>query len=233
LSWPDCLNTRDLGGLPRPGGFTRMGVLVRSDSIAHLTAGGRDAMTAYGVTTIIDLRSDSEVTTSPNPYANGSGSQVAYLHLPLIDDPMMVKLGDAIDMYGRYLMMLERRQEAFCDIFNAVAAADGAVVFHCFAGKDRTGLVAAILLSLAGVAPHSIAADFAETDTRLAKKYQEWLAAAAPERRKEMREDLRCPPERILGVLDHLNKKWGGVGAYLEASGLEPTTIDRLSSKLA
>ena len=233
LDWPDCQNTRDLGGLPRPGGLTRMGVLVRSDSMAHLTATGREAMSTYGVTTIIDLRSASEVLTSPNPFANGSGGEVAYVHLPLIDDSMMVKLGDAIDMYGRYLMMLERRQEAFCDILNAVAAADGAVVFHCFAGKDRTGLVAAILLSLAGVAPETIAADFAETDTQLAKKYQEWLEAAAPERRKEMREDLQCPPERMLGVLDHLNEKWGGVAPYLAASGLDPGTIDRLSSKLS
>jgi protein-tyrosine phosphatase len=135
-------------------------------------------------------------------------------------------------MYGRYVMMLENRQEAFCDIFKAVAEADGAVVFHCFAGKDRTGLVAALLLSLAGVAPETIAADFAETDARLAKKYEEWLAAAEPERRKEMRADLRCPPERMLGVLDHLSEKWGGVGPYMEASGLEQATIDRLSSML-
>jgi protein-tyrosine phosphatase len=190
-------------------------------------------MTAYGVTTIVDLRSASEVMTSPSPFANGSQSAITYLHLPLIDDSMMVKLGEAIDMYERYLMMLDRRQEAFGDILNAIAAADGAVVFHCFAGKDRTGLIAAILLSLAGVAPEAIAADFAETDDQLAKKYEEWLAAAAPERRKEMREDLQCPPERMLGVLRHLDQRWGGVHGYLEAAGLEPAAIARLSSKLA
>jgi protein-tyrosine phosphatase len=210
-----------------------MGVLVRSDSVVHLTPAGRDAMTAYGVTTVIDLRSDSEVLASPNPFANGSGYATTYLHLPLIDDPMMVKLGDAIDMYGRYLMMLDRRQEAFRDIFSAIAGADGAVVFHCFAGKDRTGMVAAMLLSLAGVAPEAIAADFAETDAQLAKKYQEWLDAAEPERRKQMREDLHCPPERMLGVLDHVNETWGGVEAYLEAAGVEPADIDRVGSRLS
>ncbi len=210
-----------------------MGVLVRSDTVVHLTSAGREAMAAYGVTTIIDLRSDSEVLAAPNPFANGSGNGTTYLHLPLIDDPMMVKLGDAIDMYGRYLMMLDRRQEAFRDIFNAIAGADGTAVFHCFAGKDRTGMVAAMLLSLAGVAPDAIGADFAETDTQLAKKYQEWLDSAAPERRKEMREDLQCPPGRILGVLDHIDTRWGGVGAYLEAVGVEPVAIDRLSSRLS
>jgi protein-tyrosine phosphatase len=230
LAWPDCNNTRDLGGLPRAGGLTRTGVLVRSDSVSHLTPAGREAMTAYGVTTVIDLRTGSELLTSPNPFADGAGP--AYVSRPLIDDSMMVKLGDAIDMYGRYLMMLDHRQEAFCDIFTSVAEADGAILFHCFAGKDRTGLVAALLLSLAGVEPDAIAADFAETDAQLAAKYQEWLAAAEPDRRKAMREDLQCPPERMLAVLDHIETRWGGVAAYLEASGVSLSNIDRVASRL-
>ena len=231
LDWPDCQNTRDLGGLPRTGGFTRSGVIVRSDSVAHLTAEGRAAMTAYGVTTVIDLRSPSELLTSPNPFADGAGP--AYVNRPLVDDRMMLKLGEASDMYGRYLMMLEHRQEAFCDILNSVAEAEGGVVFHCFAGKDRTGLVAALMLAVAGVTDEAIAADFAETDAQLAARYQEWLAAAAPQRRQEMLEELQCPPERILGVLDHLDQRWGGAEAYLEAAGMSPANIDRLASKLA
>lgn len=230
LDWPDCQNTRDLGGLPTPGGLTRSGVLVRSDHVGHLTATGREALVAYGVTTIIDLRSASELLTSPSPFADGAGP--AYVNLPLVDDSTMLRLGEASDMYGRYLMMLEHRQEAFRDILNAVVEADGGVVFHCFAGKDRTGLVAALMLAVAGVTDDAIAADFAETDAQLATRYQEWLAAAAPERRKEMREELQCPPERILGVLDHLGQRWGGVEAYLEAAGMTPDHITRLGVKL-
>ena len=222
LDWPDCQNTRDLGGLPRPGGVTRSGVLVRSDHVGHLTTTGREALVAYGVTTIIDLRSGSEVLSSPSPFATGPGP--AYVNIPLVDDSTMVKLGEASDMYGRYLMMLEQRQQAFCGILNAVAEADGGVVFHCFAGKDRTGLVAALMLAVAGVTDDAIAADFAQTDAQLAARYKEWLAAAAPERRQEMQEELQCPPERILGVLDHLNQRWGGVEAYLEAAGMSPAT---------
>jgi protein-tyrosine phosphatase len=107
------------------------------------------------------------------------------------------------------------------------------VVFHCFAGKDRTGLVAAMVLSLAGVPNDAIADDFAETDAQLARRYEEWLAAAAPERRSEMREELSCPPDRILGVLDHLRQRWGGIHGYMEAAGMSATTIDELSAKLA
>ncbi len=163
----------------------------------------------------------------------GDGKQPRYRHLPLIDDSMMVELGSTSGMFERYLMMLDGRPEAFRAIFDALAESDGGIVFHCYAGKDRTGLVAAMLLSIAGVRDEAIATDFAETDAQLAARYLEWIQAAAPERRSEMREEFRCPPERILGVLEHLNSKWGGVAAYLEASGMKPVSIDRLGSKLA
>jgi protein-tyrosine phosphatase len=205
--------------------------LVRSDHIGHLTLAGREALIAYGVTTVIDLRSPKELIKSPNPFADGSGP--AYVSAPLIDDANMRELGEAADMYERYLMILETRQGAFSAVFNAVAEAQGPLVFHCFAGKDRTGLVAAMLLEAAGVTKEAIAADFAETDAQLAKRYEQWLAEAAPERRKSMRDELRCPPEWILGVLDRLDQRWGGVQGYLEASGVSPANIDRVSSKLA
>src|ERR1700730_17518843 len=170
LNWPDCRNTRDLGGLPRPGGVTRTRVLVRSDSVAHLTPAGREAMTAYGVTTVIDLRTDSEGHRAPNPCADNP--RLAYRHLPLIDDSMMVELGTASGMFERYLMMLDGRPDSFRAIFDAVAEAEGVAVFHCYAGKDRTGLVAAMLLSIAGVSHDAIASDFAETDAQLAVRYR-------------------------------------------------------------
>ena len=188
-------------------------------------------MTAYGVTTVIDLRTASELLAAPNPCADNAGP--AYFHLPLVDDSEMLELGEASGMAERYLIMLDKHPDAFRPIFEAVSGAEGGVVFHCFAGKDRTGLVAALLLSLAGVPDDVIATDFAETDIQLAARYLEWIEASAPERRSAMREELRCPPERILGALDHLHTKWGGVPAYLEVAGLAPATIDRLSLKLA
>src|SRR5437868_3058205 len=151
LNWPDCQNARDLGGLPRPGGLTRSHVLVRSDYLGHLTAPGREALIAYGVTTVIDLRSASEVANKPNPFADGSGP--AYVHRELIDDANMRQIGDSPDMFERYLTILDNRPQAFRAIFESVAAVDGGVLFHCYAGKDRTGLIAAMLLHLAGVSP--------------------------------------------------------------------------------
>ncbi len=188
-------------------------------------------MRAYGISTVIDLRSPSELATDVAAPSRVSGVQ--YLHRPLVDDANMRKLGEAADMLGRYLMMLDHRPHAFRDVFTAVAGADGGVLFHCFAGKDRTGLIAAMLLALAGVPPDHIAQDFTETDKQLARKYEEWIAGAEPENRDQLRQDLRCPPERMLGVLDYLQRKWGGVPSYLEASGMTPSNIDRVSAKLA
>ena len=144
----------------------------------------------------------------------------------------MKKLGEASNMFDRYLVMLNRRQHAFCRIFNSIAEAEGGLLFHCFAGKDRTGVVAAMLLEMADVPPDQIAKDFGETDLQLADQYEKWISEAAPEKRADMRDELRCPPERILGVLDYLHQKWGGVASYLEASGMTAANLDRLSAKL-
>jgi protein-tyrosine phosphatase len=208
-------------------------VLVRSDNLRSLNAAGQEAMVAYGVTTVIDLRSESEVAKSPSPFASTDGADAPiYLHLPLIDDATMLKLAEASDMFERYLMMLEHRSAAFSEIFSTLARTEGAVVFHCFAGKDRTGMVAAMSLALAGVDIDAIATDYAETDVQMATRYEEWLAAASPEQLEEMRDDLRCPPERIVGVLEQLDKRWGGVEGYMEAAGMPAGDISALRSKL-
>jgi len=195
-------------------------------------------MRAYAVSTVIDLRSDSELYGSGDPRfprpkedrARQSG--VAYVHHALIDDSGLKRLGEASNMFERYLLMLSTRQMAFRDVFTSIAEAEGGVVFHCFAGKDRTGLIAAMLLAMAKVSAETIASDFGETDVQLAKQYEKWISEVPADLRNEMREELRCPPERILGVLNHLQTKWGGVEAYLEASGVAPANIDRLTARL-
>ncbi len=203
-------------------------------------------MIDYGVTTVIDLRSESEVKGSPGPpfsefqssspvYPPGGevdGQAPVYLHLPLIDDATASLLKQAPAISELYALMLDRRQAAFGAIFNGIAAAEGPVLFHCFAGKDRTGLVAAMMLSIAGVEPEAIGADYAETDLQLASKYDEWLAAAPPERLERMRSELQCPPGVILSALEHIERRWGGVEGYLSAAGLSGKAISALQAKL-
>ena len=200
-------------------------------------------MIDYGITTVIDLRAESERVGSPGPpfsnFQSTSPVQPATdtngpvnLHLALVDDQTVPFLNDAPTMPDRYRLMLDRCQPGLSAIFNAIAEADGPVLFHCFAGKDRTGLVAAMMLSLAGVDPEAIGADYAATDAQLATRYAEWLAKASPERLEEMRDELRCPPEWMLGTLEYAEQTWGGVESYLEAAGVAPGNIDRLTTKL-
>lgn len=200
-------------------------------------------MIDYGISTVIDLRAESERMGSPGPpFSNfQSTSPVSQatdvegpvnLHLALVDDQSVPFLNEAPTMPDRYRLMLDRCQPGLGAIFNAIAEADGPVLFHCFAGKDRTGLVAAMMLSLAGVDPEAIGADYAETDAQLADRYAEWLAKASPERIESMRDELRCPPEWMLGTLDYAEEKWGGLESYLEAAGVAPANIDRLKDRL-
>ena len=195
-------------------------------------------MCAYGVATVIDLRSISERSGTfdarfPRPVVKMVRADgVTYLHRELVDDASLRRLGEAANMFERYLVMLNTRQSAFREIFTSIARAEGGLVFHCFAGKDRTGLVAAMVLALADVPPDEIAADFGETDLQLADAYEKWISEAPADKRDEMRDELRCPPERILGVLDYLETKWGGVASYLEASGMDSADIDRLRTRL-
>jgi len=188
-------------------------------------------MAAYGVTTVLDLRSKGETFKTPSPFADGDG--VRYVHRELIDDANMTNIGDSQSMLDRYLFIINKRPHAFRDIFEVIAQTDGTVIFHCFAGKDRTGLIAAMLLSLAGVAPEHIAADYGETDLQLAPQYETWIAEAPADKREAFIDELRCPPQRILGVLDHLQQGWGGVEGYLEAAGMASADIDRVSAKLS
>ena len=200
-------------------------------------------MIDYGVTTVIDLRAASELKGAPgppfsdfqssSPVASPSEDSIPVLHLPLVDDETASVLNEAPAMPDRYRLMLDRRPAAIGAIFSAIAEADGPVLFHCFAGKDRTGLVAAMLLSLAGVEPEAIGADYAETDAQLATRYAEWLSNAAPERLEAMRSELRCPPEWMLNTLDYVVQRWGSVDSYLEAAGVAQANIDLLGAKLA
>lgn len=183
-------------------------------------------MVAYGVTTVIDLRTAAELKSEAS-----RAPGVTYLHRPLVEE-VRPKANQAPPGVGRYIRIVDERQVAFGEVFNAIAEADGPVLFHCFAGKDRTGLVAAMLLELAGVSREHIAADYGETDVQLAQQYEIWLTEAPPDQVEEMRADLCCTADRILGVLDHVDKRWGGVANYLTEAGVRPENIDRLASRL-
>ncbi|MFB6720005.1 tyrosine-protein phosphatase [Kribbella sp. NPDC056345] len=144
LTWPNCRNTRDLGGL------------IRSDNLDQLTAEGHAAFAAVGVTRIIDLRDVWECEKYPSPFA----TDPRWLSVPLNDpaDPAI----DSDDLYVQYRVLIDNYPHRFAKAVTAIAEAPpGPVVVACHAGRDRTGLVIALTLAAIGVPTEAIAADYA------------------------------------------------------------------------
>lgn len=170
LDWDGCFNARDLGGLRTADGRAiRWGAAVRADALDQLTESGWGAVRAHGVRTLIDLRNDDERGPDGAPRPAG----LATVHLPLdgIEDREFWdewssgwQFGTPL-YYGPHLARFPRRSAG---VIAAIAhAAPGGVLFHCGIGRGRTGLVAMLLLWLAGVAPEDIAADYELSGERL------------------------------------------------------------------
>jgi protein tyrosine/serine phosphatase len=226
LVWDGCSNVRDLGGHVTADGETRFGAVVRSDSRAHLTDAGWEALLAYGVSRIVDLRRDDELADDPPRDVD-----VEVVHVSLMAglgsaDPswtaMVAEAEAAPDELGQYVLFydwaLEHRAAAIVRALAAVASAPpGGVVVHCVGGKDRTGLVAALLLRLCGVSLEDVDADYALTETRLQPTLGEVATA---------------PAGAMATVLDRLEQRYGSVEAYLFAAGLAPDAVAALRARL-
>jgi protein-tyrosine phosphatase len=228
LAWEGCLNVRDLGGhRTQDGGETRYGAVVRADSIRRLTEAGWAAAVEYGVRTIVDLRMNSELEADLP-----SELPVDVVHVPFLEDndeafAEVEAVAGAAPDYAEatrevYLVFLERFGKNVAAAIAAVARApEGGVVVHCVGGKDRTGLVTAFLLHLAGVDNEQIAADYAASEERLRPRHDVWLAEAGTEAERErIRRIAATPAASMVGVLEELDRRYGSVEAFLRAAGL-------------
>ena len=237
LEWEGCLNARDLGGYATEDGReTRWGTVVRSDSPAALTEAGRAALATYGVRAIVDLRLPAELADDPNPYAEPGDHGIAYTNVSFIDPAAAPP--DAVSTLAEdYLQMLDRYRQGVAEAIAAIASApaDGAVLIHCAAGKDRTGLISALLLGLVDVPADTIAADYALTAELLWPREREWLAGLPPEERAEREAMMaRYAPtaEVMLAVLAGLTERHGGVVPYLRSTGLDAGDLERMRTRL-
>jgi protein tyrosine/serine phosphatase len=240
LAWDACYNVRDLGGYPTgDGGRTRWRAVLRADNLCRLTPAGREALVAYGVRTIIDLRNPRELAIDPHPFGGVDliDGRPAYLHLPLEDetDADARALIDAAETVPAiYHVLLDRNQARIGAIVEAIAAApDGPVLIHCHAGKDRTGLMSALLLTLAGASHQIIAEDYALSDEYLQPLYDDWRASFDdPAEWERVARRWSTPVENMLAVLAGLETRHGGALAFLRASGVSDWSIERIRARL-
>jgi protein-tyrosine phosphatase len=168
LDWDGCYNVRDLGGLPTiAGGTTRWGALIRADAPSGLTEAGWRAARDHGVTTIIDLMETHE--RRPDTASRPDG--LTEIHVPIdgTDDEDFWAPLRANGHWGTvlyYASFLQRFPDRIATAVRAFSDAPaGGVLLHCGRGRDRTGLVSMVLLSLAGVRPADIVEDYRASDS--------------------------------------------------------------------
>ncbi|MEW9920267.1 tyrosine-protein phosphatase [Marimonas sp. MJW-29] len=239
LEIPGLLNVRDLGGYRTHSGLiTKWRRLLRGDGLHRLTREGVQLLNSEGLTSVIDLRSHAELEEEPNPYLDEA--QVGFHHKPIYDDlaPAMMATHEAAKddpLVGFYLTALLERSEAMRDILATIASAPkGAILFHCTAGKDRTGLVAALLLEIAGVDRETILADYSLTGDFIADLVEELLdrtrqSGGDTERHAQF---LACAPLTMATTLEQIDRRHGSVSNYLKDIGLPAGDLSNLRDRL-
>jgi protein tyrosine/serine phosphatase len=247
-----AVNVRDLGGLPTTdGGTTVPGRVLRSDNLQDLTPADVALLVdELGVTTVVDLRSTNEVTIEgPAPLDALPG--VRHVNRPVLRE--FLDVADTIkaalltemleadrerypddQMAGHYLGYLENRPEQVTGALRDIATAPGAVIVHCAAGKDRTGVVTALALTVAGVAPEVIVADYAATDERIEaiiERLRHSKVYAGGVNGKPV--TAHAPrAETMKAFLEQLTVQYGGLDAWLTSHGFGEAEIAQLQAKL-
>ena len=199
LDWPNLHFARDLGGVRTiDDGQIRERALIRTDTHSRFDAAGLAAIRAYGVSRIVDLRWQREAADDPSPLV----SDPCYRLVPACFDPT----GNEEIPPDSYRLMIDASRDRLASAFTAIAQAPpGAVVVHCHAGRDRTGVVTALALAVAGASIEDIAADYALSD---------------------------ADPSIIVNTFTHLDAQYGGVIDYLIGSGVSPDHLATVRARL-
>jgi hypothetical protein len=222
------LNVRDLGGLPlRGGGETARGRVARSESPGFLTELGWGELAEHGIRTIVDLRCASE-----DPYTPVDGIRRVEVPIFDFDDEELWRRGRGMRRKSQYyaLWMDHCRARIARAVAEVGDAPPGGVLIHCHAGRDRTGIVAAVLLSLAGVPEEAIADDYVASMPALQPRYEQDLqAAATADERAEIAHHYEIEGEFILAALEAA----GDIREYLLRAGATRPQVERARARLA
>ncbi|MDL2205949.1 tyrosine-protein phosphatase [Eubacteriales bacterium OttesenSCG-928-N13] len=223
------LNMRDLGGYVCDGGTTRYGVVLRSDQLNGLDREEMDLLVERGLTDVIDLRSESERTRHPNDFEGHESVKMHTVVLNHNEDEFQFSPFDFSCMGEMYLMMADANASEYARMLRVIADAKGISVVHCMAGKDRTGIVCALLLLLLGVDKRDVVADYQVSMTYLGEHLMGTFAT----------DDVNMPqymassePKNMWMLVDHLETVYGGAEAYLRKHGLRDEDIDKLRQKM-
>lgn len=228
-----CFNFRDLGGYAtRDGRRVRWRRLYRSDALHHLSdADLRHVRDDLGVRTIVDLRSSAERSGESASLLAAPPVQVH--HVPLFDRERSGST-PSLPLAEIYLMLLRFAREPIANAVRVLASSSDPALFHCAAGKDRTGIVAAVLLGALGVRDEDIVEDYATTKQGLvgiverlrgSESYQYVFTELPPD-------TLHAEPETMVHVLEEAGKEYGSMREYLHAAGFGEAELRGLEESL-
>lgn len=240
-------NVRDLGGYQgRAGQTLRWQRLYRADDLSRASEADQARLASLGIATIIDLRTDEERAVARPPGLLG-GADVEIHHLPMARDgrsrwddlDRLPRVGGfhAEDLLARRsLGMLVDGAPAIADALR-ILAQPGAqpAVIQSTLGKDRAGLVAAVVLALLGVATATIAEDYARSEAPVVTDVAARSVNGPDDRGARWEpafELLAAPPQAIVRVLDHVNQRCGSMVGFARGIGVEFEVIEALHRQL-
>lgn len=224
LRLPGTRNLRDVGGYPAgPGRRTRWRTLLRTDALDRLPGRSQAALLEIGLRCVIDLRWPHELDRDPSVFAGSD--RVRYQSIPLLEDDPTPHLGLA----GMYRHILDERTAELVRIVRVLLEPDGLpAVIGCAAGKDRTGVAIALLLSVVGVPPDVVVDDYTMSGPAFAvgdedEHLDDWRLRPLW---------VECPPEYMEQMLEHLDHRHGGAASLLLRNGITPGELERLVDRL-
>lgn len=232
---PGTFNFRDVGGLPARGGVVRDGVLYRSDGLYRLGEAGKSELRELGIGIVIDLRDENEAKMMPDDL---DGLEVEVLRLPVFEGSGASQGAGGISLEALYERIVTQHASVVVAALREIAnAGDRAVIVHCTAGKDRTGIVVALALLAVGADRESVIDDYVRTEANLAGEWLEEMVEMIGRYGVPDTPALRTlmggsPREAIEGVLDSVERAHGSTREYLLASGLELGELAALETLL-
>jgi protein-tyrosine phosphatase len=236
IEFQTVFNARDLGGLRTvDGGVVRRGVVYRADGVHRLSGDDLEVARQLGLRTVIDLRTHAELERGRFP----ESLSVRWHHLPIMsemwsDRDLVATDGAAMFLRDRYLDMLVEGRDSIVQAI-ALVADEGPTLFHCAAGKDRTGVMAAVLLGLVGVSHQHIAEDYHLSAASMAA-FSEWVAETYPDAidamSKQPAEYMEAPAEAMLLVLERIDEQHGSMVGLAAELGVDDQLVARLRHTL-
>ncbi|MEA5002236.1 MAG: tyrosine-protein phosphatase [Christensenella sp.] len=232
LSLSGAYNVRDLGGYPADEDkTTKCKSFLRADSLANLSADDRKFLYDYGVRLVIDLRAETETQRNPDAIDHQA---MEYVNFPLLDNIQSSFLQGKMpsDMSEMYIRLIENSKTTFAAVLRKLAECEGCALYHCTAGKDRTGIITMLLLKLVGVSDDVIIADYSVTEEYMQPVFvqQKKMVQAAGIEVPDF--VFQSKPTFMQKLMDYMKEHYKTVEKYLLQAGLNETVIEQLKHKL-